>query len=143
MHAHALEEPQEASLLFWSSGSEHHKQILFTTNSTMAEGQIKNKGQKVAVGCRHTVFERDHHCFCVSCREKNKGDEVCVTSKQDDCFVCLQFTAEQRKNLKAKKAYEKKKSSKESISKEVEDSLLGTDNIQPSSVTATKRKICI
>ena len=36
--------------------------------------------------------------------------------------------------------YEKKKSSKESISKEVEDFLLGTDDIQPSPVTATKEK---
>ena len=45
--------------------------------------------------------------------------------------------AEQRKKLKAKKAYEKK-NSKESISKDVEDSLLRTDDIQPSQVTAIK-----
>ena len=75
--------------------------------------------------------------FCISCREKNKGDDVCVTSKEEDCFVCLQFTSELRKKLKAKKSYVKKKSSKESISKEVEDSLLGTYDIQLSSVTAT------
>ena len=106
----------------------------------MAEGQIKNKGQKLAVGCRHTVFEWEHHRFCVSCREKNKDDDVCVTSKEEDCFVCLQFMAEQRKKLKAKKAYDKKKISKESISKEVEDLLLGTDDIQPSQVTAVKEK---
>ena len=107
----------------------------------MAEGQIKNKEQKLAVDCCHTAFEWDHHCFCISCREKNKGHDVGVTSKEDDCFVCLQFTAEQRKKLKAKKAYKKKKSSKESISKEVEDSRLRTDDIQLSSVaTTTKEK---
>ena len=38
------------------TGSEHRKQILFTANSTMPEGRIKNKGQKLAVGCRHTQF---------------------------------------------------------------------------------------
>ena len=113
---------------------------MFATNSTMAEGQIKSKGQKLAVGCHHTAYEWDHHCFCVSCREKNKGDDVCVTSKEEDCFVCLQFTAEQRKKLKAKKAYEKKKISKEAISKEVEDSLLGADDIQPSQASANKKK---
>ena len=106
----------------------------------MAEGQIKSKGQKLAVGCHHTAYEWDHHRFCVSCREKNKGDDVCVTSKEEDCFVCLQFTAEQRKKLKAKKAYEKKKISKEAISKEVEDSLLGVDDIQPSQASANKEK---
>ena len=46
--------------------------------------------------------------------------------------------AEQRKKLKAKKGYKKKNNSKESISKEVEDSLLGTDDVQPSPVTAVK-----
>ena len=113
---------------------------MFAANSTMAEGQIKSKGQKLAVGCHHTAYEWDHHRFCVSCREKNKGDDVCVTSKEEDCFVCLQFTAEQRKKLKAKKAYEKKKISKEAISKEVEDSLLGVDDIQPSQASANKEK---
>ena len=106
----------------------------------MAEGQIKNKGQKLAVGCRYTAFEWDHHHFCVSCREKNKGNDVCVTSKEEDCFVCLQFTAEQRKKLKAKKAYEKKKNTKESISKQVEASLLVSDDIQPSQTSAVKEK---
>ena len=104
------------------------------------KGRLKVRGQKLAVGCHHTAYEWDHHHFCVSCREKNKGDDVCVTSKEEDCFVCLQFTAEQRKKLKAKKAYEKKKISKEAISKKVEDSLLGVDDIQPSQASANKEK---
>ena len=106
----------------------------------MAEGQIKNKGQKLAVVSRHTAFEWDHHCFCVSFKEKNKGDDFCVISKEEDCFVCLQFTAEQRKKLKAKQAYKNNKNTKESISKDLEDSLLGTDDIQPSQVTVVKEK---
>ena len=101
--------PCQPHFLIWSSGSVHRKQIVFAANSTMAEGQIKSKGQKLAVCCHHTAYEWDHHHFCVSCREKNKGDDVCVTSKEEDCFVCLQFTAEQRKKLKAKKAYERRK----------------------------------
>ena len=106
----------------------------------MAEGQIKSKGQKLAARCRHTSFEWDHHRFCLYCREKNKGDDVCVTSKEEDCFVCLQFTADQKKKLQARKAYEKKKSTKETISKEVEDSLLGSEDIQPSQATTSKEK---
>ena len=53
--------------------------------------------------------------------------------------MCLQFTADQKKKLKARKACEKKKSSKETISKEVEDSLLGSEDIQPSQATSKEK----
>ena len=84
----------------------------------MAESQIKSKGQKIASGYRHFTSEWDSHHYCWSCRDKKKGDDVCVTSKEEDCYICLQFSSEQRKKLKAKKAYQLK-----DISKDLEDSL--------------------
>ena len=139
MHAPIPGKPQFASVQFWSSGSKYCKQFFRLANLTMAKGQIKSKGQRLASGCRYTAFEWDHHQCCLSCREKNKGDDICVTSNEKDCFICLQFIQVQKKKLKAKKMYTKKKSSKESISKEVEDSLLGNDDIQSSSVAATPK----
>ena len=64
------------------------------------------------------------HHFCWACRDKKKGDDVCVTSKED-CYICFQFSSDQKKKLKAKKAYQLKKS--KDISKDLEDSLLGPE----------------
>ena len=91
----------------------------------MAESQIKSKGQKIASGYRHLTSEWDSHRFCWSCRDKKKGDDVCVTLKEDVCYICLQFSSDQKKKLKAKKAYQLKKS--KDISKDLEDSLLGPE----------------
>ena len=68
----------------------------------------------------------DSHHYCPSCRDKGKGDDVCVVEKQEDCYICLQFTPEQVKKLKAKKVQRKIKEG--SISKGLEDSLLGVDS---------------
>ena len=100
----------------------------------MAESQIKTKGQRIASGCRHFTAEWDSHHFCWACRDKKKGDDVCVTSKEEDCYICLQFSSEQKKKLKAKKAYQLKKAKE--VSKDLEDSLLGSDD-PPSSTPAT------
>ena len=62
--------------------------------------------------------------FVGHARDKKKGDYVCVTSKEEDCYICLQFSSDQKK-LKAKKAYQLEKS--KDISKDLEDSLLGPD----------------
>ena len=88
----------------------------------MAEVQVK-KGQKQASGCRHFMADWDSHHYFHSCRDNGKGDDVCVVKKQEDCYICLQFTPEQEKKLKAKKVQRKIKEG--SRSKELEDSLLG------------------
>ena len=75
------------------------------------------------------------HHFCPSCRDKGKGDDVCVIEKQEDCYICLQFTPEQVKKLKAKKVQCKIKEG--SISKELEDSLLGVDFSNSSSTSSS------
>ena len=130
-------EPCKASLQFWSSGSKLHLFTLlysFGNFEEMAESQIKSKGQKIAAGCRHFTSDWDSHHYCWTCRDKKKGDDVCVTSKEEDCYICLQFSSEQRKKLKAKKAYQLKKA--KHISKDLEDSLLGSDD-PPSSTPAS------
>ena len=60
-------------------------------------------------------------------------DGVCVTSKPEDCYLCLQFTSEQK--LKLRKVQKKIKEC--SVSKEVEDSLLGVDENTSTSATST------
>ena len=99
----------------------------------MAESQIKSKGQKIASGCRHFTAEWDSHHFSWACRDK-KGDDVCVTSKEEDCYICLQFSSDQKKKMKAKKAYQLKKC--KDISKDLEDSLLGPEE-PPSTASAS------
>ena len=85
----------------------------------MAEVQVK-KGQKQASGCRHFMEYWDSHHLCPSCRDKGKGDDVCVIEKQENCYICLQYTPDQVKKLKAKKVQRMIKEG--SISKELEDS---------------------
>ena len=63
----------------------------------MAESQLKST--KRASGCGHPLYDWDTHLFCYPCRDKGKGQDVCVTSKEEDCFNCLQFTSEQKKNF--------------------------------------------
>ena len=74
----------------------------------MVESQIKSNGQKIASGCRHFTSEWDSHHYWWLCRDKKKGGDVCVTLKEEDCYIYLQFSSEQRKKLKAKKAYQLK-----------------------------------
>ena len=93
----------------------------------MAEIQVK-KGNKQAPGCRHFMSDWDSHNYCPSCRDKGKGDDVCVKEKPEDCYIYLQFSSEQLKKLKARKIQRKAKENN-NISKELEDSLLGTDSV--------------
>ena len=59
-----------------------------------------------------------------------------MKEKPEDCYICLQFSSEQLKKLKAKKIQRKAKESK-NISKELEDSLLGTDSTSPSNIQSS------
>ena len=106
----------------------------------MAEVQVK-KGQKQASGCRHFMGDWDSHHYCPSCRDKGKGDDDCVVEKQEDCYICLQFTPEQVKKMKAKKVQHKIK--EVSISKELEDSLLGVDSSNFTSTTSSTTNLSV
>ena len=81
----------------------------------------------------------DSHHYCPSCRDKGKGDDVCVVEKQEDCYICLQFTPDQVKKLKAKKVQRKIKEG--SISKELEDSLLGVDSSNSSATSSAANNL--
>ena len=81
------------------------------------------------------MVDWDSHHYCPFCRDKGKGDDVCVVEKQVDCYISLQFTPDQAKKLKAKKVQCKIKEG--SISKELEDSLLGVDSSNNSSATSS------
>ena len=54
----------------------------------MAEIQVK-KGNKQSPGCRHFMSDWDSHNNCPSCRDKGKGDDVCVKEKPEDCYICF------------------------------------------------------
>ena len=103
-----------SSFNFWSSWR------LRVFYEDLAESQLKSS--KCASGCGHPIYDWDTHLFCYPCRDKGKGQDVCVTSKEEGCFNCLQFTSDQKRKLKSK--------SKKKV-KEVEDTLLGqeSDNV--------------
>ena len=105
----------------------------FISAKIMAESRLKSS--KRASGCGHPIYDWDTHLFCYPCRDKGKGQDVCVTSKEEDCFNCLQFTSEQKKKLRSKS---KKKSKEVVVSKELEDSLLGLESDVHRSPTAEK-----
>ena len=92
--------------------------------STISDAQVKNsKELKHAPGCGHPLFDWDCHQFCFPCREKGHGTDVCVKAKDKDCFICLQFSEDQRRKL-AHKSKRKEKSTPSVVSKEIEDALL-------------------
>ena len=84
------------------------------------------KPNKQAPGFRHFVSDWDSHNYCSSCRDKGKGDDICVKEKPEDCYICLQFSSDQLKKLKVRKNQRKVKEGNTSI--ELENSLLGTDS---------------
>ena len=74
---------------------------------------------------------------CFPCREKGRGSDVCVKSKEEDCFICLQFSEEQKRKL-AHRTKRKEKSTPSVVSQEIEDALLGVECHQ-SSVSSNSR----
>ena len=95
--------------------------MCFISTKIMAEFQLKSS--KRAPGCGHPMFDWDTQHFCYPCREKGKLQDVCITSKEEDCFNCLQFTSDQKRKLRSKK-----KAKEVVVSKEIEDNLLGQES---------------
>ena len=63
---------------------------IVSSSIIMADSQVKNsKELKRAPGCGHPLFDWDCHQFCFPCREKGRGNDVCVKNKEEDCFICL------------------------------------------------------
>ena len=98
----------------------------------MADAQVKNLRElKRAPGCGHPLFDWDCHQFCFPCREKGCGNDVCVKSKEEGCFICLQFSEDQKRKL-VHKNKRKEKSTPSVVSQEIEDALLGVECHQSS-----------
>ena len=86
--------------------------------------------------CGHAMAIFDHHTYCARCREKNKGKDPCVESKDTTtCKFCLAFTPEQLAQIstpsyKIKK--EKREARKSVTATPTKDS---TELVDPSSVS--------
>ena len=100
---------------------------IVSSSIIMADSQVKNsKELKRAPGCGHPLFDWDCHQFCFPCREKGRGNDVCVKNKEEDCFICLQFSEDQKRKL-VHKSKRKEKSTPSVVSQEIEDALLGVE----------------
>ena len=110
---------------------------------------------KKAPGCSHQMFDWDCHQFCVSCRDNHKGTDVCAT-EPDGCYVCLQFTSDQKKKINkqfrklvittTKKSHKDTKKDEEQqsstpITKELEDQLLGEESVKTSKSPGVQQSV--
>ena len=61
----------------------------------------------------HAMASFDGHAYCARCRDKGKGEELCVKDKEtSDCKLCNALTPEQRAQL-ATPSYKIKKEKRE------------------------------
>ena len=105
---------------------------MYNSQDDRCPSEKLKKNLKHALGCGHPLFDWDCHQYCFPCREKGGGVDIGVKSKEDDCYNCLQFTAEQKHKLRSK-TNTKEKNPAIVITKEVKDSLLGVES-HPSTV---------
>ena len=96
----------------------HHFKMAESTKSTT----------KRAEGCGHPIFDWDSHKYCFPCRDKGKGEDICATQPQEDCYTCISFTTEQKRKLVSKNKKKEKVKEVPSLSQEIEDSLLQEDS---------------
>ena len=69
---------------------------------------MSSPGQKRG-SCGHAMASFDGHLYCARCRDKGKGKDTCVESKDSsDCVHCNALTPEQRAQL-ATPSYKLKK----------------------------------
>ena len=75
--------------------------------------------------CRHFCFAFDLHNYCSTCRESDKGDDLCVTN-QAPCNICQDLSAEQHTKIKNRRWYTRKVKSE--VNTSIDDlDLLGDD----------------
>ena len=73
---------------------------------------MSSPGQKRG-SCGHGMASFDGHLYCACCRDKGKGKDTCVESKDSsDCVHCNSLTPEQRAQL-ATPSYKLKKEKRE------------------------------
>ena len=82
-----------------------------------------NKDKPRSQKCRHFCFSFDLHYYCPTCREADKGDDLCVTF-ETPCDICASFTDDQMKKIQHRKCYLKKQKA-DTNTKDDELDLLG------------------
>ena len=67
--------------------------------SNKSEHKMSSPGQ-IRGSCGHPMTSFDRHLYCARCRDKGKGKDTCVESKDSsDCVHCNDLTPEQRAQL--------------------------------------------
>ena len=94
---------------------------------------MSSPGQKRG-SCGHAMASFDGHSYCACCRDKEKGEEPCISNKETvDCKFCNALTPEQRTQL-ATPSYKLKKEKREA---KQSDSNLADDSslVDPATVS--------
>ena len=86
---------------------------------------MSSSGQKRG-SCGYAMASFDGHLYCAHCRDKGKGKDTCVESKDSsDCVHCNALTPEQRAQL-ATPSYKLKKEKREAKKLETDTSTQDT-----------------
>ena len=100
---------------------------------------MSSPGQKRG-SCGHAMARFDGHLHCARCRDKGKGKDTCVESKNSsDCVHCNALTPEQRAQL-ATPSYKLKKEKREAKKLETDTVHQDTESlVDPSAVSVIGR----
>ena len=96
---------------------------------------MSSPGQKRG-SCGHAMASFDSHLHCARCRDKGKGKDTCVESKNSlDCVHCNALTPEQRAQL-ATASHKLKKEKREAKKLETDTVHQDTESlVDPSAVS--------
>ena len=96
-------------------------------SSTLHNFKMADNSTKRAEGCGHPIFDRDCHKYCFPCRDKGKGEDICASKPQEECYSCISLTSEQKRKLVPKSKKKDKTKESSTVTKEMEDRLLQED----------------
>ena len=96
---------------------------------------MSSPGQKRGSG-GHAMASFDSHLYCALCRDKGKGKDTCIESKDSsDCVHCNALTPQQRAQL-ATPSYKLKKEKREAKKLETDTSTQDTESlVDPSAIS--------
>ena len=94
---------------------------------------MSSPGQK-RESCGNALASFDGHAYCTCCRDKGKGEELCISDQEaSDCKFCNAFTPEQRVQL-ATPSYKLKKEKREAKCIDNSTPTDGSSLVDPASV---------
>ena len=106
VHASAPEEPCLASLQFWLSGSKHRlftllNLFLYDKVLIWLKGKLSTSDRKL-LQVVAILLQNGIHIIIAGLVVTRKKDDICVTSKEEYCYICIQFSSEQNKKIESK-----------------------------------------